>query len=62
MCTYHKEMTGLTHKLSCECERISPEDLEDALAVIDYIEKLDCRTYELFITSDIVPQREETHS
>ncbi len=53
-------MTGLTHKLSCECERISPEDLDSALAVIDFIEKLDCRTYDLFIASDIVTESEET--
>ncbi len=62
MRTRDEEMTGLTHKLECECERISPEDLADALSVIDFIEKLDCRTYDLFITSDTVTDSEETQS
>ena len=51
----------MTHPLSCECERISPEDVAEIGFLLDKILSIvESRTYDLHITSDNVPQREET--
>ncbi len=53
----------MTHPLSCSCERISPEDVAVVQRVIEILlRNSDCRTYDFNITSDSVPQWEETHS
>ena len=51
----------MTHKISCNCERISPEDIALSAYLMDEImELVNCRTYELFIASDTHTDSEET--
>ena len=53
----------MSPKFDDAMEMISPEDIEQ---LIDELQELlirtECRTYDFNITSDSVPQREETHS
>ena len=55
----------MTPRLSDTRERISPEDLYWARMLAFKLteeQKAECRTYALHITSDSVPEREETQS
>ncbi len=53
----------MTPRLSDIGERISPEDVALAHYLLDEILEITrCRTYTFDITSDSVPQREETQS
>ena len=53
----------MTAKLSDTRERISLEDLAvTGLLLEEILEICNCRTYDLFITSDSDTHREETHS
>ena len=52
MCSRDEEMT-LTHKLSCTCERISPDDVALCSKLINFlITNGWSRTYAFDITSD----------
>ena len=63
MCTYYEEMTGLTHRLDCECELISPEDIALSAYLLDEIlELVERGTYELFIASDMLTDSGEIQS
>ncbi len=51
----------MTHRIDCECERISPEDIALSAYLMDEIlELVNCRTYELYIASDTDTHSEET--
>ncbi len=53
----------MTPRLEDTRERISPEDIALASDLILEIERMSkWRTYEFYITSDMVTDREETHS
>ncbi len=63
MRTHDEEMTGLTHKMDCECERISLEDIALTGYLLDELLAITgCRTYDLFIASDMLTDSEETLS
>ena len=53
----------MTPRLSDKSERISPEDIALSAYLLDEILMIvNCRTYAFHITSDSVPQWEETQS
>ncbi len=53
----------MTEKLSSNKERISLEDIALAQQALDFFQgKAGRRTYEFYITSDTLPDREETQS
>ena len=52
----------MTPKLRDSRERISLEDFAELEAIYDKIMEIECRTYDLCITSDSVPQREQSQS
>ncbi len=60
MCSYDTQVTRLTHKLSCTCERISQEDLVVVSDIWNMLEKAGWMTYEFNIASDMLTDSEET--
>ncbi len=63
MCAYDEEMTMTPALKNSLQERISLEDLALAKRALDfYLRNSERRTYDFNITSDSVPQREETQS